>query len=300
MKVLVSFNNNIRMIPVRLIVVFNPRERGRSKFDQIRSNIAAIGLKKPVTVTTGEVRNGEQYYNLVCGQGRLEAYSELGEEVIPCIVAEGGKEDLLLMSLAENLARRQHSSVELVREIGILKERGYSAAEISKKVDLDTTYVRGLLKLLDKGEERLLQAVEKGTLPVSIAVIIATSDDKAVQSALQEAYEKNDLRGDALLRAKRIIEQRRSRGKVPRSASRASQDKSVTSKSLVQSYQDEALRQKMLIRKSKACESRLLMAIAAINQLFSDEEFRTLLKAEQLDTLPQFLAERVQLKGGAA
>jgi hypothetical protein len=36
-------------------------------------------------------------------------------------------------------------------------------------------------------------------LPVSIAITIATSDDKAVQRALQEAYERNDLRGKAFL-----------------------------------------------------------------------------------------------------
>jgi ParB family transcriptional regulator, chromosome partitioning protein len=68
------------------------------------------------------------------------------------------------------------------------------------------------LQLLAKGEDRLLRAVEKGQLPVSIAITIATSDDKAVQRALQEAHERNDLRGRALLRARRLIETRRARG----------------------------------------------------------------------------------------
>ena len=120
------------------------------------------------------------------------------------------------MSLAENLARRQHSTVELVREIRALKDRGYGHAEIARKTDLATNYVRGILQLLERGEERLLHAVEKGHLPVSIAITIATSDDKAIQRALQEAYEANDLRGKSLLRARRLIENRRARGKKPR------------------------------------------------------------------------------------
>ena len=62
------------------------------------------------------------------------------------------------------------------------------------------TYVRGIIQLLAKGEERLLQAVEKGQIPLSIAITIATSDDKNVQRALTEAYERNDLRGKALMR----------------------------------------------------------------------------------------------------
>ncbi|WP_145081578.1 ParB/RepB/Spo0J family partition protein [Aureliella helgolandensis] len=285
------------MIPVAQISVLNPRERGRKKFDQIKSNIAAIGLKKPVTVVAAGIKNDAFAYNLVCGQGRLEAYIALEQQEIPCIIAEGAKEDLMLMSLAENLARRKHSGVELVRELGVLKERGYTAGEIAKKTDLDVTYIRGLLKLLEKGEERLLLAIEKGVLAVSVAVVIATSDDKGVQIALQEAYENNVLRGDALVRAKRIIEQRQNGGKRPRSSVRKTPADGVTSKSLVQTYQDETLRQKMLIRKTKACESRLLMAISAFTELYKDDQFQTLLKAEQLDSMPQLLAERIRQDG---
>ena len=38
------------------------------------------------------------------------------------------------MSLVENLARRHPGSLELVREIGVLKDRGYSNAEIARKI----------------------------------------------------------------------------------------------------------------------------------------------------------------------
>ena len=98
----------------------------------------------------------------------------MGQPEIPAQVIRGTKEDLLLMSLAENIARRQHSTIELVREIRVLKDRGYSHAEIAAKIDLAVTYVRGILTLLAKGEERLLQAVQKGHIPVSIAITIAT------------------------------------------------------------------------------------------------------------------------------
>lgn len=293
----VKFSSNIILIPVSKIHVLNPRERGRNKFQQIAANIGAIGLKKPVTVAIASTKNGETLYNLVCGQGRLEAYIFLGEEEIPCIIAEGTKEELQLMSLAENLARRQHSCIDLVRQLGTMKSNGYSYPEIAKKIGMETNYVRGLLKLLEKGEERLLQAVEKGILPVSVAVTIASSDDRAVQQALQEAYENNDLRGDALVKVKRIIENRRNKGKVSRSAPRTAVSKEVSSKDLVETYQGESLRQQSLIRKSKAFESRLLMAISAFKEVYSNDQFQGLLKQEQLSSLPQFLAERVTSSG---
>src|SRR5262249_31795438 len=211
----------------------------------------------------------------------------------------GTKEDLLLMSLAENLARRKHSTVELVREIRALKERGYCHSEIARKTDLDVSYIRAVIQLLDRGEERLLLAVEKGHLPVSIAIAIATSDDKAIQKALQEAYERNDLRGKALLRARRLIENRRARGKKPRSSPREPRGRPVSTESLLKTYQQETIRQKMIIQKAKICETRLLFAVSALKQLFKDDHFVTLLRAEGLNSLPAFLAEQVSNGGDA-
>jgi len=290
----------VRMIPLARINVLNPRDRGKKKFAQITGNIAKLGLKRPVTVAEAEPKDGEPRYDLVCGQGRLEAFRALGQQEIPAIVVSGTREDLLLMSLAENLARRQHSAVELVRDIRALKDRGYSPAEIARKTDLDPTYVRGILQLLDRGEERLLQAMEKEQLPVNVAITIATSDDKAVQRALQEAYERNDLRGKSLLRARRLIEQRRAGGKRPRRGPRQASERPVSAEAVLRTFQQETLRQKMVVQKAKICETRLLFAVSALKQLFRDEHFVTLLRAEGLDTLPQYVAEQVHKKGGAA
>jgi ParB family chromosome partitioning protein len=287
----------IQMIPMKQITVLNPRDRGKRKFGQIINNIAKLGLKKPVTVAHIDGKNGDAKYLLVCGQGRLEAYVALGQEEIPAIIVHGSKEDLLLMSLAENLARRQHSPVELVREISALKERGYSVQDIAKKTDLVATYVRGIIQLLAQGEKQLLNAVEKGQIPVSIAVIIATADDKTVQRALTEAYERNDLRGKALLRARRLIESRRIRGSRTRGAPKKEAGK-VSADSLLRTYREETIRQKLLVDKAKMCEARLMFAVTAVRQLFKEETFLSLVRGEGLDRVPQYLAEKVSDKGG--
>jgi ParB family chromosome partitioning protein len=287
-----KFESKVRMIPVDHVNVLNPRERGKKKFSQIVSNIGKLGLKKPITVALAGGSNGDTRYNLVCGQGRLQAYVQLGQKEIPALVVEGTKEDLLLMSLAENLARRQHSTVELVREISSLKKRGYSHAEIARKTDLHVTYVRAILQLLAKGEERLLHAVEKGHLPVNIAITIATADDKSVQRALQEAYERNDLRGKSLIQARRLIETRRAKGKTSHGP-RPHVDSGVSTEQLLKTFQAETLKQKMTVQKAKICETRLLFAVSAVRQLFQDDHFTTLLRAEGLNSLPEFLAQQI-------
>ena len=286
----------VQMIPIKQITVLNPRDRGKRKFGQIINNIAKLGLKKPVTVAHVEGRNGDAKYLLVCGQGRLEAYVALGQTEIPAIIVQGSREELLLMSLAENLARRQHSPLELVCEISALKDRGYTVQDIAKKTDLDVTYVRGFIQLLAKGEKQLLVAVEKGQIPVSIAVIIATADDKAVQRALTEAYERNDLRGKALLRARRLIETRRLRRSRKRGAP-AKDTTKVSADSLLRTYREETIRQKLLVDKAKMCEARLMFAVTAIRQLFKENDFLAAVRAEGLDSVPQYLAEKVNEQG---
>lgn len=128
----------IRSIPVKDITVLNPRARNKKIFNELVMSIAHLGLKKPITVSAHKEGSS---YDLVCGQGRLEAFIALGQEHIPAIVIEASVEDCFVMSLVENLARRQHSSLEFVREIGALRERGYSLTEIAVKTDFSEEYV---------------------------------------------------------------------------------------------------------------------------------------------------------------
>lgn len=286
-------DSKVRMIPIDHIIVLNPRERAQRKFKQIVDNIAALGLKKPVTVTPKEPdESGEGFFYLVCGQGRVEACEILGQKEIPALVVDVSKEELLLMSLVENLARRQHSPIELVRDIGELRNRGYSFNEIAEKTALDVGYVRGIVKLLKQGEERLLHAVENGQIPVTIAVTIASSDDHQIQKALTEAYEKNTLRGNRLLAARRLVEKRKTNGKGIHTGPHKEVD-AVSSQKLLATYQRETARQRVIIQKAKVYETRLLFVVSALRQLLEDENFITLLRAESLDSLPSYLSQQI-------
>jgi len=202
----------IELIPIERITVINPRVRNKKIFKEIVSNIAELGLKRPITVSRHDDADGPRYA-LVCGQGRLEAYQALGQQEIPALVVEANTEDCMVMSLVENLARRQHRAIDLLHDIEGLKRRGYNDITIARKTGLTIEYVKAVLRLLHKGEHRLLRAVEANQIPVSIAVEIAGATDAETQTILQQAYEKNLLRGHRLIAAKRLIEQRQRRGK---------------------------------------------------------------------------------------
>ncbi len=283
----------ILMIPVDQIDVLNPRERNGKIFGSIVGNIKAIGLKKPITVTPRNNERGERFM-LVCGEGRLTAFRNLGEAEIPALVIDVSDEDAFLMSLAENIARRQCRPLEILAGIGQLKEKGYAATAIATKTGLTMQYVQGILTLLEQGEERLLVAVEKGHIPLNAALTIvgAGDDDKAIQSALQEAYETGKLRGKQLMDVRRLIERRQALG---RSITKGTPRKpgETSSSSLVRTYQREVERQKLMVKKAEFAQQRLLFVVGALRQLLADENYVNLMRAEGLDTLPKYLADRV-------
>ena len=289
----------IQMVPIEKIKVLNPRVRNRQKFQQIVSNISNLGLKRPITVSINKNKSGEESFDLVCGQGRLEAFIALGQKEIPAVVINVSKEECFLMSLVENLARRQHVNIEIVREIGKLKERGYKPTEIARKTDTNPEYVRGIIRLLKKGEERLILAVERGQIPISMAVEISATDDENTQLALLSAYESKKLRGRALISVRRLIEQRRSKGKSLRGGLPKISKKNISATTLVKTYRQEVERQKLLLKKAKLCESRLIFIVSALKELFDDENFVNLLRAESLGSIPKYLAEQIKLKKGS-
>lgn len=283
----------IQMIPVNAITVLNPRVRNKRIFNELVTSIAHLGLKKPITVSTRAADSG---YDLVCGQGRLEAFVALGQTEIPAIVLEASKEDCFVMSLVENLARRHHAPIELMREIGALRKRGYGTGEIAAKTDFSEEYVNAICHLLDEGEERLLTAIERGVMPTSVAMEIVKAKDSEVQQALAEAYETKAIPGNQILAIRRIIELRGVKGKgmsvrAPRATPPPT--RRVTAESLVRAYRKETDRQKLLVKKAAVSQSRLLFVVNALRRLFADEHFVTLLRAEGLLTLPRPLAERL-------
>ncbi len=287
----------VKMIAMNRIAILNPRVRSKRSFDELVANIADIGLKKPITVARRDSDDGPRY-DLVCGQGRYEAFQVLGQKEIPAFVIEADEHECLIKSLVENCARRKHSAMELFQDIQRMKHRGYTGSEIAKKTGLNVHYVRDILRLIEKGEERLLRAVESGQIPITVAVEIAEADDAGIQEVLQEAYENKILRGRKLKSVKHLIEQRRRRGKGME-VKGPKRTASITSHSLVKTYRQDADRKKLMVRKASATKDRLTFVIQALRSLCSDENFHNLLRAESLDTLPKNLVTRIQ-EGGLA
>src|ERR1035441_3208583 len=66
--------DEITMIPIDRIRIVNPRHRDPKKFQLIVKSIKTLGLKKPIQVSLRPEEDADgPGYELVCGQGRIEA-----------------------------------------------------------------------------------------------------------------------------------------------------------------------------------------------------------------------------------
>jgi ParB family chromosome partitioning protein len=284
----------VEWIPLDRITVVNPRTRNKQGHKEITDNIAQIGLKRPITVTR-RVESGGPFYDLVCGQGRLEAYQALGQAEVPALVVAADAEDCLIASLVENCARRQHSAIDLLQDIGRMREAGHSVAQIARKTGLTIEYAGGVARLLEKGEQRLLQSVESRVMPLSVAVEIAEAADHDIQRALQDAYEKGSLRGRRLIAAKRIVEARRRSGKgLKQQTGKAHSGQRLSPAALIRAYQEDVDRKRALIRRANSARDRLLLLTEALRRLRLNEQFSALLEDEGLATMPANLADRLE------
>jgi ParB family transcriptional regulator, chromosome partitioning protein len=293
-----SHVQKIEMIPIGQITVINPRARNRRLHREIIENIETIGLKRPITVRR---RSGEPaaQYDLVCGEGRLEAFRILGATEIPAVVTDASESDCLVMSLVENIARRQHPAIEVMGDIASLHERGYQETEIAQKIGVSPGWVAMIITLLERGEERLLVAVETGLISVGFAIDIAKADHAEVQNVLTEAYAAGKIKGKKLGAVRRLLDQRMNKNKTIRTKplGRTSTHKKLTPDDLVRLCHREAEKQRVLVKKSDYAQAKLLFIVEALKDLLSDEAFTTLLRAERLDTMPRALTGRITGEG---
>lgn len=172
-----------------------------------------------------------------------------------------------------------------------LRDNGYNSNEIAEKTGLGKDYINQMLKLQDRGEERLINAVETNKVPLNVAIQIIETPDSEMQSLLQDAYEQNLIRGNKIGQIKKIIEQRKKSGKGLRS--RAHQHKPLSPADLNKIYEQEISKKRLLIRKADKVESTLIFLIESFKKLLADSNFANLLKAENLEKLPQFISEKV-------
>jgi ParB family chromosome partitioning protein len=122
----------------------------RGKFDKAKMEELTLSIKEKGIIQPVVVRPVGDEFELVAGERRFLAAKNLGMEKVPALVMEKlSKEEMLELSLIENLQRENLNPIDLGRGYKrLLEECRLTQKELSEKIGKDRSSIANTLRLL--------------------------------------------------------------------------------------------------------------------------------------------------------
>lgn len=159
-------------VPTDRIKFFLRRSRNLAAYARLKQSIADIGLKIPIGVRSISERpkhdrrkrideGGLYEYELVYGQGRLQAFRELRIAEIPAVVVDVCEEEIAARFLIENVMRRRLSWREKAELISYdVKANNLTIEELAEKYCITQTHAQKYLRLIEGASAKVLSRAE--------------------------------------------------------------------------------------------------------------------------------------------
>lgn len=280
----------IEEIPIENIKIINPRKRDPSKFQKNVDSIERVGLKRPIVVNTRYLESTGKY-ELVCGQGRIEAYQQLGNDSIPALIVDVDRPQALIMSIAENATRYAPPPIWFANVIKGLKDSGMSLQEIADIVGRSTESVREYLGLVTSGETVLLEALERGQIKLTVALQIAKATDPELQRLLLEGAEQGMIKSEDVGVIRRMLRKRQAFEKKPSDGKKYIRKPGYSIEMLRKEIKRTLEKQDEFVQKSRRAENRLMLLSEEFRRLFRDQAWVELIQNENLTDFPMLKSE---------
>lgn len=284
-------DQNVHMVKISSIKVVIPRSRNKFRHAEITESIDSSGLRKPITIR--RIVDKKYDFALICGQGRLESLTALGEELVPAFILEIDENQAYIMSLVENMARVIPRAGEQFQRIKEMTEQGLTNKEISNSTGLSLHWITSLTMLINKGENKLLSAVESGSVPISFAVEIARVDFEGGQELLIKAFDEGLIKHKDVGKIREILDSRDEglKGFINNNFGVAKKKKKMTTDELQQLYQDNISQHKKIKNKADYVEIKLLVANQIFKELTSNESFSKIVIEESLQDVVKVIVK---------
>ncbi|MEO7083873.1 MAG: ParB/RepB/Spo0J family partition protein [Gemmatimonadaceae bacterium] len=163
---------------------FQPRrEFDATELAELEASLKASGLLQPITV-----RRRGNAFELIAGERRLRAASNLGWDEITAIVRDFDDRTMLVLALVENLQRSNLNAVEEARGYRrLIEEFQLTQQQVADAVGKDRTTVTNLLRVLTLPEP-IQEMVERGILsPGHARALLALGDTHSPTGVANDA-----------------------------------------------------------------------------------------------------------------
>ena len=206
----------LQRVPIGLIRPnpYQPRKEFRpEELAELQASLEANGLLQPIVVRPA----GTSSYELIAGERRLRAATQLGWTDIPVVVRDIDDRTLLTLALVENLQRADLNAVEeaegyqrLIDDFGLTQQR------VAELVGKDRSTIANTIRVLQLPES-VQRMVRDGQLSLGHArALLTLEDDRAIVAAAREVIDKGLSVRDIEARARQARpDKRRPVVKVP-------------------------------------------------------------------------------------
>lgn len=178
--------NEIRSNPYQPRVNFDEKT-----LNELAQSIAEHGVFSPIIV-----RQSISGYELIAGERRLRASKLAGKDTIPAIILDVSDQQMMEISLLENIQRDDLNAIEEAGAYRQLMDRmGYTQEQLAQRVGKSREYVGNMLRVL-KLPTKVQKLIEEGKLTVGQARPLITMENpqEAVELAERIVREKLSAR----------------------------------------------------------------------------------------------------------
>ena len=160
------------------------REQPRKKFEEdalleLSDSIKQFGIIQPLIV-----QKRKDYYEIIAGERRWRAAKMAGLKEVPVIVKEYTDQEIVEISLIENIQRENLNPIEeAVAFKRLLEEFNLKQDEVAERVSKSRTAVTNSMRLL-KLDDRVQQMIVDDMISTGHARAILAIDDKQQQYEL--------------------------------------------------------------------------------------------------------------------
>lgn len=152
----------------------------RKTFDEAKIQELAQSIREHGVFTPVLVRKSVQGYELIAGERRVRASKEAKLKTIPAIVLDFTEEQMMEISLLENIQREDLNAIEEANAYQRLIERmGYTQEQLAKRVGKSREYIANNLRLL-KLPKSIQQLVSENQLSMGHVRPLITLEDEGL------------------------------------------------------------------------------------------------------------------------
>jgi ParB family chromosome partitioning protein len=182
---------DIRRIPLSAIRAnpFQPRREFKpDELAELEASLRASGLLQPISV-----RHRGDAYELIAGERRVRAATNLGWPEIQAIVRDFDDRTMLVLALVENLQRTNLNALEEARGYRrLIDEFQLTQQQVAEAVGKDRTTVTNLLRILSLPDE-ILALVEQGAITTGHARALLALGESAFTVELAKSIVRDGL-----------------------------------------------------------------------------------------------------------